>query len=99
MAGLTWGTLRSMERNLDLTSALADEIRSLASILRDMGGWLLELEERIAGLEQRELVGAAEAADVSLLDERLVVLEGGGAVDEVGALGLSGAGAEAHQPA
>jgi hypothetical protein len=88
-----------MERDLDLTNALAAEIRALASILRDMGGWLVELEDRIRHLEQRQLVGTAETADVSLLDDALVVLEGGGAVGQMSALDLSGAGTEAHQPA
>jgi hypothetical protein len=87
-----------MERDLALTTALAAEIRGLASVLRDMGGWLVELEERIGKLEQRQLVGAAEAADVALFDEGLVVLEGGGAVGQVDALGLAVSGAQAHQP-
>lgn len=88
-----------MHQDLDLNELLAANVRALASIIRDMGGWLADLEERVTQLEKRGLVGAAEAADISLLDEPLVVLEGDGTVDEMAGFRLSGRRAEAHQPA
>lgn len=88
-----------MQQELDLNELLAANVRALASLIRDMGGWLAELEERVTQLEKHGLVGAAEAADITLFDEPLVVLEGGGSVDEVAGFRLPGGGAKAHQPA
>jgi hypothetical protein len=66
---------------------LAADVRALASVIRDIGGWVAELEERVSGLEKALLT----AVDVTVLDD--VVLDGG-----CGAGGLAGRLAEAHQP-
>jgi hypothetical protein len=60
---------------------LAADVRALASVIRDIGGWVAELEERVSGLEK----GLLAVVDVTALDD--VVLEGGPA----------GRLAEAHQ--
>jgi hypothetical protein len=61
---------------------LSADVAALASIIRDIGGWVAELEERVSGLEKSLLA----AVDVTVLDD--VVLEGGSA----------GRLAEAYQP-